>query len=97
MLKLFTKKWRARMKSEADTNFGVCDGIWTPVVDTGVITAPQLSDNTVLANKAVQITGLAAPATVTIGADDFTVSNGNIAIFNIDGDIVTVLGSVLVP
>lgn len=97
MFKLFSKSWRQKMKAEADASFGVCDGIWTPVVDTGVITAPQLTANATLANKALQVTGLVAPAVATVGADDYTVSNGNIAIFNIDGDVVTFLGSVVVP
>lgn len=95
MLKLFTKGWRKEMKSEAETGFGVCDGIWTPVVQTGAIVIAL--PNAELANKAVEVTGLVAPAELTIGATTYDVSNGNIVVFNITGNIVAALGAVAQP
>ncbi len=95
MKSLFSKKALGALKAEASIGYGVCDGTWTPTVSGGNVVLTQPS--TELANKAVEVTGLVAPADLTVGSETYTIDNGNVVVFNITGDVVAAHGSVLVP
>lgn len=94
--KRFTKGWWNSLNSEMKT-VGVCHDYWTPEVDlSDVITLVQGETNP-YANKALEVENLSAQATIAVGADFYTVDNGNVVVFNLSGNCVQVIGGTLVP
>lgn len=85
--KMFTNAWRRKMRDELAT-VGAVDTTWTPVLDGTDIDLAEFP--VTLAGKAAQVTGLVS----TADWNGLTVSNGNVAIFNQDVELVAVLGAV---
>jgi hypothetical protein len=92
--KLFSNLWRRTMRAEL-SSVGLSQNIWTPTVDlSDVVQLAQPAAD--LADKAVTVSGLTAPATLDVMVAGVptatTIDNGMVVIFNIEGVAVGVLG-----